>query len=157
MTFRIACIVAALAVAGCGGGADAPTVEQDGDTTTITSTNEQGESSTVITQSGDAVTAPDLPSYAPLYPGAKVTNTMTADAPEGAGVVVGFTTTDAPAKVADFCRARFKAEGFPNLSDASTGEQIMLAASKDQLSATVVINAAEGGGSMVQLMAGKGQ
>ena len=82
----------------------------------------------------------NFPEDVPRYPGAEVVKARPASE---AGVSVGFTTTDDPAKVASYFADQFAAQGWAtNRVDAPEG--IMVFADKGDRSATYGVAASEG-------------
>jgi len=82
----------------------------------------------------------NFPDDVPRYPGAEV---VKARPPSEAGFVVGFSTSDEPAKVAAYFADAFAAQGWStNRVDAPEG--IMVFADKGDRSATYGVGTAEG-------------
>jgi hypothetical protein len=129
----------ALALAGCGkseterkvvmtdaaGNSTTATVKSDGEATTIKS-----EDGTLTVNTGGDKTA--FPSFAPQYPGSKVTSVMTASGEQGkSGQVIGMETSDDPARVLAFYEEKLKAANMPVKMKTTTPEGGMIAAGNE--------------------------
>ncbi len=110
----------AVALAACG---KAP-VEAKGDGTAVL---HGANGDVTMTQSGAA--PKNLPAYAPIFPGAKITSSVVTDAKTGSGGIVAYTVAATPAAVIDFYR---KAAAKAQLTNAMSsppdpdGSQVVL-------------------------------
>ena len=124
---------------------------------TTTIRDDSGGQATLAT--GPAATPPpNLPAYAPLYPGARVESSMsgTSSDQDGArqGGMVAFRTADPPERVANFYRARLAGANLANRSDANMNGTLMLAGTDpaDADRGVQVSIAPDDGGSFVTLV-----
>ncbi|MGQ9574010.1 MAG: hypothetical protein ACUVUC_01705 [Thermoguttaceae bacterium] len=102
------------------------TVSQSGQKVEITIPGEGGKK--LQFSAGAAAALPDgFPEDAPIYPGAKLTTSMTL--PEG--MQVSLQTADAAEKVSAFYKERLKAGGWELKATMDTGQAIMLLAEKE--------------------------
>lgn len=144
--FAVIAIGAALALAGCGK-KDEKTVYSDGHNTV--STNASGDHMTITGQNGEKVefgagTNAKLPDFAPLYPGANVTSSVTGSGKDGNGGMVGFHTSSPPADVIAFYKAKSGAGGLAQTMDANVNGVMMFAAGKNDNKTSISITASKG-------------
>jgi len=127
-------MVAAVSLAACGktedGGKPAVTATPGG----YTVKNEDGSATVSTGAQAAAAAASGLPDYAPLFPGAKVENTISTVSSEGGdaeGATVTYTVDVAPVKVIDFYKDRARTAGFKTQMDANMGAALMFVASDE--------------------------
>lgn len=93
-----------------------------------------GDEVTVKTDQGTYTTADklpaDFPSDVPVYAGAKVVGSVTADGAQG-GMYVGLETTAAVDDVIAWYRSEVKARGWTVQTDATVSGSLILSATKD--------------------------
>ncbi|MEX6723258.1 hypothetical protein [Parapedomonas caeni] len=132
------------------------TVSEDGDQSRIVVQGEDGKTATVITGGGGEAPK-DLPPYAPLYPGAKITHTMAGMSADGTGGMVGLETGDSADKVAAFYKEKFAASGLKETMDANMNGTRMLSIGEPggKGGAAVVITPGDGGTTQVQITYGQ--
>jgi hypothetical protein len=130
-------------------------VGKDGDTTTIKT--EQGEIK--IAQSSQA----NFPSYAPQYPGSKVTTTMTASGKgdgmsAGMGNMIAMETSDAPAAVMAFYKASLTSANMPIKMETTTPQGGIIAAGAKEMGGGVMITVGESDGkTSIAIISGRGK
>jgi hypothetical protein len=155
----IAMIVTAAGLAGCGksetkvysNGKDSMSVSQSGDHMTVTGSN--GEK---VEFGGGASATAKLPSYLPLYPGAKVTTSFTGSGKDGSGGMVAFQVAAGTADVVNFYKQKTTAAGMAQTMSAEMGETTTYVAANDKTKQTVSVSATKGGdGTTVQLTWGE--
>jgi hypothetical protein len=157
MRIIIAATTAAIAIGlvGCGksdtkvysNGKDSVAVSQSGDHMTVTGSN--GEK--VEFGSGTNATA-NTPSYLPLYPGAKVTASFTGSGKDGAGGMVSFQSSAAPADIINFYKPKVTAAGMAQTASMEMGATTTYAAANETSKRSVSVTATKGGdGTTVQL------
>jgi hypothetical protein len=101
---------------------------------TITIENKDGGGTISVAENGEA--PKNLPSYIPLYPGAKYAGSFAAAASESekggpvAGGLVSFTTNDTTEKVLGFYKDAFTRAGMKQEASGNMGSMSMLAFSK---------------------------
>jgi predicted enzyme related to lactoylglutathione lyase len=134
-------------------------VDAKGDNSTITVNTKDGAGTISVAQEGEA--PKNLPSYVPLYPGAKYLGSFAAasdKSSEGgpvAGGMVTFSTTDPSAKVLAFYKEAFTKAGLKEQASGDMGGMAMLSFSKgenEQEGAQVMATPAPSGGTQVQVM-----
>lgn len=134
-------------------------VDGQGDNKTITVNTKDGAGTISVAQEGEA--PKNLPSYVPLYPGAKYLGSFAAaskNSSEGgpvAGGMVSFTTTDPSAKVLAFYKEAFSKAGMTEQASGDMGGMSMVSFSKgdnEQEGAQVMATPASTGGTQVQVM-----
>jgi len=114
-----------VALTGCGRKDDSTKVEthtQSDGTQSVTVTDAKG---TQVTMAGAGATA-NMPSYAPLFPGAKVEATVTA---ANQGGMVSFKTSASAQEVIAFYKKAAADAGFKDNLDMTTGDAVTFSAS----------------------------
>lgn len=130
------------------GGGDASVDMSNGQ---VNITTDQGAVN--ITANGGGSLPSDFPADVPLYPGAKITGTMSSSGPDGAGVVVNFETTDSADKIAAFYKEKLGGS-FKTAAEMNMGGQLTLAFVSADEKRTVSVSAnPTGSGSAVMLIA----
>jgi hypothetical protein len=126
---------------------------------TITVNTKDGAGTISVAENGEA--PKNLPSYVPLYPGAKYMGSFAASSDkkaEGgpvAGGMVSFSTPDPSAKVLAFYKDAFTRAGLTEQGSGDMGGMAMLSFSKgdnEQEGAQVMASPGEGSGTQVQIM-----
>jgi len=153
----IAATIAATAIGlvGCGksdtkvysNGKDSVAVSQSGDHMTVTGSN--GEK----VEFGNGVTATaNMPSYLPLYPGAKVTASFTGSGKDGSGGVVTFSANAAPADIINFYKPKLTTAGMAQTASMEMGATTTYVAANEASKRSVSVSATKSGdGTTVQL------
>jgi|GEM_PF-1126583 len=138
---RAISLIGLVALAACGSGEESTTLGG----TTYTS-NEQagtatisGERGTLSVAEGDAAANTPMPDFAPQYPGARITSTLSSEREGVKRTNVVLTTADAPAKVVDFYKERFTGSGLEMKSEmiVETGGILSAEGNGKKASATV--------------------
>lgn len=94
----------------------------------------------------------DMPAFAPLYPGAKVTASMAAASKDGKGGMVAFQTSSPAADVVAFYKQKAMAYGMNDNLDSSTGGTLMFVASaKEGKQSLQVVASGASSGSTAQV------
>jgi hypothetical protein len=157
-TFVAVSLIAAAAVlASCGkhdtktytdGNGNSVAVSNSGDGhMTITGSN--GEKMEI--GSGASATA-KMPSYLPLYSGAKVTTSITGNGKDGVGGMVAFQVAASPADVVNFYKEKTTAAGMAQTMSAEMGDTTTYVAANEKTKHTVSISATKGSdGTTVQI------
>lgn len=126
---------------------------------TITINSKDGAGTISVAQDGEA--PKNLPSYVPLYPGAKYMGSFAAASDKSAqgqpvaGGMVTFTTNDPSAKVLAFYKDAFTKAGMTERASGDMGGMAMLSFSKgdnEQEGAQIMASPAPSGGTQVQLV-----
>ncbi len=152
--FVAVAVGAALTLTACGK-KDDKTVYSDGKNTVTASSS--GDHMTITGANGEKVefgsgASAKLPAYLPLFPGAKITASFSGQGKDGAGGVVSFHTSAAPADVIAFYKQKAVAAGMADAMNMETGGTMMYAANnekaKTQLSVTAT-KAADGSDAQV--------
>ncbi len=103
---------------------------------------------------GEAASKVNTPAYAPLYPGATVTNSVIGESGVGKGGSVVYKVAASPAAVIGFYEGKVKAAGKPITMNAEMGANVRMLTAGDNgdgKGAVQVIASPAGGGSEVQL------
>lgn len=131
------------------------TVKTDEDKSVVSVTTKDG---TAVVATGDSAAAavPDLPAYAPLYPGAAVQQTIKGTGASGDGGMITLKTADAPDKVIAYYREQFTKHGLTVNAEATMGAMHMIAgqAKDGKGGAQVMATADKSGDTMIQLVTG---
>jgi hypothetical protein len=152
-----------VAIAGCG--------QKSDKTTTITGSNgsmtvtgngshmviksDNGKSTVEYSAGGDVHA--DMPDFAPLYPGAKVTSSMNGTGNGGnSGAMVTMTVSAPAADVITFYKQKATAAGFTEKMTMNEGNAQMYIAAKDKKSLQVTATSG-GDGTQVQIVWANGQ
>jgi len=153
----ISTIVAVTALAGCGKHDTKTYTDSNGNSVAVsnngdghmTVTGSNGEK--VEFGSGAAATA-KMPSYLPLYPGAKVTTSFTGSGKDGAGGMVAFQVAASAADVVSFYKAKATSAGLAQTMSAEMGDTTTYVAANDKTKHTVSVSATKGSdGTTVQI------
>lgn len=129
------------------------TVSGNGTHMVVKSDNGQ---STVEYNAGGNVHA-DMPDFAPLYPGARVTASIAGSGNTGGkGAMVTISTPDAPDAVIAFYKKHAAAAGFTDKMTMNSGDSTMYVATKDKASLQVTASKT-GDGTQVQVTWSNGQ
>jgi len=151
----LAMIAIAAGVAGCGksatkvytNGKDNVAVSNSGDHMTITGAN----GAKVEFGSGTTATA-KMPSFLPLYPGAKVTTSITGSDKNGSGGMVAFQVAASTDDVVNFYKQKTTAAGMAQAMSAQMGDTSTYVAANDKTKQSVSVSATKGGdGTTVQI------
>ena len=151
----IAMIATAAGLSGCGksatkvytNGKDSVAVSNNGDHMTITGNN----GAKVEFGSGTNATA-KMPSYLPLYPGAKVTTSITGSDAHGSGGMVAFQVAAGAEDVVNFYKQKTTEAGMAQAMSAQMGDTTTYVAANDKTKQSVSISATKGGdGTTVQI------
>ena len=113
-----------------------------------------GDSAQVVTGGGQV----KLPAYLPLFPGAVVDSSMTANGGASAGNMVIFHTGSKPDQVIAFYKQKAEGAGFASIFSNQAGDNMMFTAGKEgtEESLQVIATPADGGAS-VQLTWSQGR
>jgi hypothetical protein len=88
---------------------------------------------------------PGLPSFAPLYPGAKVLSTVRGTDAHSTGGLVSFDTRESPTDVVAFYKQKAAAEGLTDKMDMNQQGTLMFMAGDDKRSLQVTSAPGDGG------------
>lgn len=140
-------IIAAAGLSGCG--KHDTKVYSDGKNTVAMSNNGDGHM-TVTGSNGEKVeigagSEAKMPSYLPLYPGAKVTASFTGQGKEGSGGMVSFTTPDSPEAVIAFYKQKAGAAGMADTMNMNSGGTLVYIGANEKAKTQVSISASKGG------------
>lgn len=126
-------------------------VRDQGDGKTVTVKSADG---TATIRTGDADAA--LPAGLALYPGAKVTSSMTmaSDKEPGHGAMLSFETADTPAQVIAFYKNAATSAGYTIGGEVKTGEMEMLTTKKGEKGGFVLTAAKSPAGTAATLIGG---
>lgn len=127
-------------------------VEVDRDGGSVKVTTKDG---TAVFAGGSGTVVPaDFPKDVPLYPGGKVTGSVSGTDKASGGHMVTFETSDAPEKVSDFYKS--KLSGWKNSMEMSSGNGKMLVmTAPDEKRSVTVIASPSGGKTTVSLTVGE--
>lgn len=144
--FAVVMIGAAVSLAACGK-KDEKTVYSDGQNTITQSGS--GDHMTVTGSNGAKMefgsgASAKMPSYLPLYPGAKITASFTGQGKDGAGGVVTFHTDAAPGDVIAFYKQKAAAAGMVDAMNMETGGTTMFAANNEKAKTQLSVSATKG-------------
>ncbi len=134
-------------VAGCGQKSDKDktvTISGNGGNVTIAGNNEHmvmksADGNATVDINSNGMGHANMPDFAPLYPGAKVTSSISGDnSRDGTtGAMVMFTVTAAPSNVIAFYKQKADAAGLPQTMSADVNNTVMFSATKDKKTVTV--------------------
>jgi hypothetical protein len=153
-TIIVTMIAVAVGLVGCGksstkiysNGKDSVAVSQSGDHMTFTGSN--GEKA----EFGSGAAAANMPSYLPLYPGAKVTASFAGSGKDGSGGVVTFEAKAAPADIIAFYKPKVTAAGMAQTASMEMGATTTYVAANDASKRSVSVSATKSSdGTTVQL------
>ncbi len=154
----LALIATSLSACGKSGEETAMTYDGDGNATEVTTSDAGVKTKNAIAetelQSGEGTKA-KLPAYAPLYPGAKVTNATNMNMGGRVTATVDFETSDPPEKVAAFYREAMQKSGHKIAQDITIpGEgEVALEGKRDNGDNwTVSADPKSGGGSVIGIL-----
>jgi hypothetical protein len=85
-----------------------------------------------------------MPSYLPLYPGAKVTASFTGNGKDGSGGMVTFHTADTPDAVVAFYKQKAKAAGMADTMNMNSNNTIMYVGANEKAKSQVTVSATKG-------------
>jgi hypothetical protein len=139
----IAAAAAAAALSGCG--RSDTKVYSDGKSSVAVSNNGDGHM-TITGENGakmefGAGSQAKLPSYLPLYPGAKVTASFTGQGKDGSGGMVSFHTPAAPAEVIAFYKQKAGAAGMADTMNMDSGGTMVYIAANEKAKSQVSVSA----------------
>jgi hypothetical protein len=134
-------------VAGCGQKSDKDktvTISGNDGNVTIAGNNEHmvvksADGNATVDINANGIARANMPDFAPLYPGAKVTSSISGDnSRDGTtGAMVMFTVAAAPADVIAFYKQKADAAGLPQTMSADVNNTVMFSATKDKKTITV--------------------
>lgn len=141
-------IIAAAGLSGCG--KKDTKVYTDSNGNTVAMSNSGDGHMTVTGADGAKVeigagSEAKMPSWLPLYPGAKVTASFTGQGKEGAGGMVSFTTADAPEAVIAFYKQKAGASGMADTMNMNSGGTLVYIASNEKAKTQLSVSASKGG------------
>ncbi|MGH6871359.1 MAG: hypothetical protein ACREHE_07625 [Rhizomicrobium sp.] len=114
-------------------------VTVSGDNTTVTVKSDDGK--TTVQYNANGMGNAQLPDFAPLYPGAKVQGSVTANSSEGG--TVAFETTAKPDDVIAFYKQKSAAAGLTQKLDMNANGNVTFMASQNDDKKTVQVVAAK--------------
>lgn len=126
------------------------TIDQNGETTEIRATGDDGEE--VVINAGEGV---KLPLGFSAYPGAKMVSNSTVTANDGGGSIVYMMTDDSPEKVKAFYRAQAEAAGISIQMETTTNGAHMIAGEGEGGKNFMMTATSKEDGTGVQLMVGQ--
>ncbi len=157
----ILAVAGAAMLAACGGPADGTYETEDGTVTVdndlsggqseMRFTDKDGNEATIST--GNSVVA-ELPDGFSIYPGSTVVSTSNVTANDGKGTIVFMTTSDSPAKVAEFYKGQAEAKGIAISLENTTPTSKMIAGESAQGFSFTLTASATGDSTSAQLMVG---
>jgi nitrate reductase NapE component len=104
--------------------------------------HEEGEGKTASVEFG--ASAGKVPSWVPVFPGAKVEGTFAVNTAEGQGGSFAYKTSESAAKVMEFYQGALTGAGFKITTTAATGESHMISAEDEANQRTLVVTASSG-------------
>jgi len=144
--FTVVMIGAAIGLVGCGktdtktysdGKGNNVSVSNTGDHMTITGAN--GEK----VEFGTGANA-KMPSYLPLYPGAKVTASFSGQGKDGSGGMVAFHAAATPADIIAFYKQKAASAGMADTMNMDAGGTMTYMASNEKAKTTLSVSATKG-------------
>ena len=147
VTIAVLSIGVCLAVAACGKSDNNKTVTYSGGNGTVTMSSSGNNEHVVVHSTNGNATMEfnangmghvNMPAFAPLFPGAKVTSSIDESSATGGGAMVAFTTSSSPGDVIAFYKQKSLAAGLASTLDMSSGDNQTYVASKDRLSVQVI-------------------
>lgn len=138
---RIAAVVVAVLLAGCGSSeksytAGGATVTDDSKGNASITTDK----GTIRTAQGDAAANVKMPDFAPRYPGSTVSNVIETETDGGKQKMVTLNTSGTIANVADFYKASLAKAGWKVPTSFISGDAGMVMGQKDSKQVTVSIS-----------------
>lgn len=142
------CFVAA----GCGQKSNTKTVTIAGKDGNVTvSGNDQHmvikseNGNATVEYSAQGMVHANMPDYAPLYPGAKVSSSVSSNGNNSSGAMVTFSVSAAPADVVAFYKQKAHAAGFSDTMNTATDNSMAFIATKDKKTLEVVASKSSDG------------
>ena len=149
----VLCLGVCVAVSACGKSSDKTTTVYGSNGNMTVSGSGDHEHMVVQSANGTAtidvnpngLVHANMPDFAPLYPGAKVTSSMAGANSNGTtGAWVTFTVAASPADVIGFYKSKATAAGLPQTASMDMNNTLMFVAGKDKKSVQVTASASNG-------------
>ncbi|HVU19635.1 MAG TPA: hypothetical protein VHE09_02820 [Rhizomicrobium sp.] len=141
-------VVAAAGLSGCG--KKDTKVYTDSNGNSVAMSNSGDGHMTVTGSNGEKVeigagSQAKMPSWLPLYPGAKVTASFTGQGKDGNAGMVSFSTSDGPEAVIAFYKQKAGAVGMADTMNMNSGGTLVYIAANEKTKTQLSVSATKGG------------